>query len=98
MKDYKNLTEWCVEYSKKTSIKIYPQSAPLQLVIEDMLGELKLLDARIAAMRDYNENILAIYDSLNERLTAIEEALTPNTLKALENLLPKEKPKKREKT
>jgi len=66
--DYKHLTAWCDEYSKKTGLKIYPQSAPLQLVLEDVVGHM-------VSLRKYHDNLVSIYNSLNQRVTAIEEKL-----------------------
>ncbi len=62
MNEYKNLTKWCADYSKQHSIKIYPQSAPLQLVMEDMLGQIEDLRAFVSKVQE--ENLLTCKDLL----------------------------------
>ena len=49
--DYKNLKEWCDEYSKKTGVKIFPQTAPLQLVMEDLVGNVRSLNEKVESLR-----------------------------------------------
>jgi len=65
MTEFKNIQEWCNDYSKKTGVKIYPQSAPLQLLIEDLLGQ-------FVRMQDYMKNLTNLYDHLNERIDYLE--------------------------
>ena len=36
--ELKHVTEWCESYSERTKLKIFPQSAPVLAMIEDLLG------------------------------------------------------------
>lgn len=66
MSDYPNVQKWCDVNFKNSGIKMYPQSAPLMPMVDDLLGQ-------IESMRNYLNNAVSIYHSLNERVTALEE-------------------------
>lgn len=75
--EYKNLTEWCAAYSKQTGVKIYPQSAPLQLVLEDVVGRLNALEDLILKFQKENiENAKMILEDTN-LLNKIKEDKKP---------------------
>lgn len=80
MSEYKNLTEWCAEYSKKTGVKIYPQSAPLQLVIEDLVGQMNDLHSLMLKLAQENieitKQLLHATQLINSKLEQKEDKKT----------------------
>lgn len=85
MNDLPNLQAWCESQFEKTSIKMHPQSAPLTHVVEELMGSM-------ASLRKYQDNLVAVYNSLNERITQIEEAIKqevePHSQVLVEDKLP----------
>jgi hypothetical protein len=77
MNDYPHLTAWCADYSKKTGVKIYPQSAPLQLVLEDVVARMVYLEEMLFKFQKENiENAVSILEATN-LLNKIKEDKKP---------------------
>jgi hypothetical protein len=61
MNEIKNIEKWCADYKANGGVNIAPQSAPLHLIIDNMLGDLarlnSTLDAMMEAVRLTNEAI-----------------------------------------
>lgn len=74
MSDYKNIGDWCKEYSKKVGVKVYPQSAPIQLLVEDMLGQINKLREICDATFEILHNITTRIDRLEKFQGAKKEA------------------------
>ncbi len=69
MSELKNLRTFCDEYFKKTNLKIHPSAVPVDVVLDELLGSLK-------SLRGYHDNLVSVYNNLNERVTALEEMQT----------------------
>jgi hypothetical protein len=61
-----NIKLWCKQYQERANIKIFEQSVPVNLVLEDLLGSLQTL-------KKYHDNLVSIYNNLNERVSALEQ-------------------------
>lgn len=79
MTDLKHISQWCSAYSENTKIKVYPQSAPILAIIDDLMGVIAKHQAALMeisqAMLDMNAQI-----KLLAELTKPEEK-TPKAVK-----------------
>ena len=48
MNDYPNLKSWCEKHYEDTKIKVYPQTVPMQTIMDEMLGRLSTAEAALA--------------------------------------------------
>ena len=91
MTDLKHVTKWCEEFSEAHGVKIFPQSAPILNMIENIME-------RLIRLRQYHDNLVFIYNSLNERVTQIEKDMLDCNIKLLELENPIEEIKQHEET
>ncbi len=70
MTDLKYVTKWCEEYSEAHGVKIFPQSAPLLMLINELMGVVGKHQAALVGMAqsmiDINAQIKTILDCLSE--------------------------------
>ncbi len=69
-----HLAEWCKKYGDDNGIKLFPTTAPLEIVVDELLE-------RLSDMRKYNENLLNIYHGMNERMTNLEQVIAKESVK-----------------
>jgi hypothetical protein len=72
---YSNLAAWCEKYHEDSGIKIHPSSVPYDLVIEDLMGQIALLqshDKQLVNWIDFTNPRLANFEA---RINAIKEQL-----------------------
>ena len=48
MNEYLNLKKWCERHYANTNIKVFPQTVPLQTIIDELLGRLETAEAALA--------------------------------------------------
>ncbi len=60
-----NLKEWCAGYYETTGLKVHPANVPAEVILDELLGN-------VASLRKYFDNLVSIYNDLNERLTALD--------------------------
>jgi hypothetical protein len=63
-----NLKAWCERYQEETTVRVATVNVPLHFVVDELMGQHD-------ALKKYVDNILGIYNSLNDRVTLIEERL-----------------------
>ena len=63
-----NLKAWCERYQEETTVRVATVNVPLHFVVDELMGQHD-------ALKKYVDNILSIYNSLNDRVTLIEERL-----------------------
>jgi len=69
MNELKHVTEWCEAYSEKTKLKIYPQSAPLLAIIDDLLLHAKMQESVINKLCEQFHLLEYKFNQLDERLS-----------------------------
>lgn len=75
MNDLENVTKWCDDYKERSKIKFSPVNAPLIEIIDDLLGSVEALTGSVEALRKFNDNLLGMYNSMNKRVTEIEDMM-----------------------
>lgn len=83
MNNFENLKKWCDLHYEKTNIRLQPQNIPSEILIDEILG-------RLDSLKNYHDNLVSIYHSINERVTAIEEKLTNQSQKVDKSAAKKE--------
>lgn len=48
LNEYPNLKKWCETHYENTKIRVYPQTVPMQTIIDQVLGRLELAEAALA--------------------------------------------------
>jgi len=76
MNELKHVTEWCAAYSEKKKLKIFPQSAPLLAIIDDLLLHAKMQESVINKLCEQFHLLEYKFNQLDERLSKPQEKLT----------------------
>ena len=62
------LKAWCENYKEKTSIKLHPNNVPVDVILNELMGEL-------SAVKSYCTNLHNIYDKTNERIAVLDKIM-----------------------
>ena len=93
---YSNLKKWCESYYEKSGLKVHPSSVPVDVVLEDVMGQIAQLLAHEklnVTWTDYtNARIEALECKVEELESAVAEmgsamtALISNVNEAIESI------------
>ncbi len=74
MDKFEHLEAWCDEYRERTSIRILPHNAPMPLVVDQLMGNLKqaykLIDsltAQVFELAHQTNQLLEMIEQLNKK-------------------------------
>ena len=65
---FPHLEEWCAKYYNNVGLKVHPSNVPADVILDELLG-------KVDSLRSYFDNLVAIYNNANKRITDIEENL-----------------------
>lgn len=68
--ELKNVTKWCEDYSEKTKLKIFPQSAPVLAIVEDLMS---VIAKHQGALLEMSRAMIDINKQVGELQTIISE-------------------------
>ena len=70
MNDFKHLKKWCAEYYEKTSLRIHPANVPQEVILNELLGRILAIEARLPESMKAPEKPIEI-ETVNFRGTEI---------------------------
>lgn len=68
-----NLAAWCKQYGEDNGIKLFPTTAPLEIVVDEILARLKIIEQK--------SHVPAVTPGDASKLTIEQEELTKEKIK-----------------
>jgi chromosome segregation ATPase len=85
MNKYPNLTVWCEHYHEKSGLKVHPSSVPVDVVLDDLMGQvmatvrhIHMITTTLEKMTERFQELEAQIHELNVQFVELE-AKTDNT-------------------
>lgn len=70
---YSNLSSWCEKYHQDSGIKIHPSSVPMDVVLDDLLGQSMETIGHTTMITKTLELIAERFETLEEMLEILKE-------------------------